>query len=143
MNLFSKNAKNYTNDISFDIKIIEVGHHKMLYKNVPIIKCAFDYVLYQMMIFDLKPELVIEIGTSKRGSSLYFADLLEIMGKGEINTIDIIDVRDENAKNHPRIKFFGNGFQNYDLKNTEPFECILIIDDSSHLYEDVKAAMVF
>lgn len=141
MNLFSKTATNYTDDVSFDTKTIEVGHHKMVYKNVPIIKCPFDYVIYQMIIFDLKPDLIIEIGTNKGGSSLYLADLLELMGKGEIHTIDIVDIRDENAKNHPRIKFFSDGFENYDLKNAKGFDSILVIDDGSHIYEDVKGAL--
>ena len=138
MPLFSKEMNKYTNKVKFNIKSIELGHHKITYKNVPMIKCPFDYLIYQMIVFENPPDLIIEIGTNRGGSSLYLADLLDLAGKGEIHTIDIVDVRDENAKNHKRIKFFSEGYQNYDLKNTSGFKNILIIEDGSHMYEDVK-----
>lgn len=141
MNLFSKNIKGYTDDVHFDTKSISDGHHKILYKNIPMIKCPFDYVMYQMIICELKPDLIIEIGTNVGGSSVYLADLLELVGKGELHTIDIVDVRVESAKSHRRIKFFGEGFQNYDLNNSFGFNNILIIDDGSHIYQDVKDAL--
>jgi len=141
MNFFSNKLRNYSDVVEFNVKSLEIGHHKMSYRNVPIIKCPFDYVIYQMIILDVKPDLIVEIGTNKGGSSLYFADLLELTGKGEIHTIDVVDIRDENAKSHNRIKFFSNGFQNYEIKNTHGFQNILIIDDGSHMYEDVKASL--
>ena len=141
MSFFSKNITGYTDDVNFDTKSISDGHHKLLYKNIPMIKCPFDYVMYQMIICEIKPDLIIEIGTNVGGSSIYLADLLELIGKGELHTIDIVDVRDENAKSHNRVKFFGEGFQNYELHNCFGFENILVIDDGSHLYQDVKDAL--
>jgi len=138
---FSKKQKNYTDEVKFDVKTLEVGHHKLLYKNVPIIKCPFDYLIYQMIIFEVKPDLIIEIGTNRGGSSLYFADLLDLVGHGVIHTIDIEDIRHEEAKNHERIIFFLNGFEGYDLKNAIEFENILIIEDGSHIYKDVKSTL--
>ena len=136
-NIF-KDKNNYTDKVSFDVKSIEQGHHKLQYKNVPMIKCPFDYLMYQMLIFRLKPDLIIEIGTNQGGSSLYLADLLELTGKGELHTIDIIDIRHDDAKSHPRIKFFSEGFQNYDTKLIDGHHTVLIIEDGSHTYEDVK-----
>ncbi|TDG35307.1 hypothetical protein EZJ43_14525 [Pedobacter changchengzhani] len=138
---FGKNKFNYTDTVKFDIKSIEQGHHKLAYKNVPMIKCPFDYVIYQMLVFQIKPDLIIEIGTNKGGSSMYLADLLELSGNGELHTIDIVDLRDEAAKSHPRIKFFGSGFQNYDINLISSFSTVLIIEDGSHTYEDVKATL--
>lgn len=54
---------------NFTLKDIDAGHHKVTYKGVPAIKCPFDYVLYQMIITEIKPDLIIEIGTNKGGSS--------------------------------------------------------------------------
>lgn len=131
------NVLNYTDEVHFSIKSIEQGHHKLTYKNIQIIKCPFDYVIMQMIMFEVKPDLVIEIGTHTGGSSLYIADLMDIIGKGIIHTIDINDLRFEECKSHNRIKFFPNGFEDYDLKNAENFETILVIDDGSHHYKDV------
>ncbi|WP_316796714.1 CmcI family methyltransferase [Pedobacter agri] len=139
-NIFKK-KNNYTDEVSFDIKSIEQGHHKLQYKNVPMIKCPFDYLIYQMLIFRVKPDLIIEIGTNQGGSSLYLADLLELSGKGQLHTIDIVDVRHDDAKSHPRIKFFADGFQNYDTKLINGYNTVLIIEDGSHTYDDVKATL--
>lgn len=136
--LLEKTVKNYTNKVHFDTYTLERGHHKLLYKDVPIIKCPFDYVIYQMILWEVKPDLIIEIGTNRGGSALYFADLLDIIGHGEIHTIDIEDMACAEVKKHPRIKFFKEGYQHYDLKNAEGFEKIIVIEDGSHTYQDVK-----
>jgi cephalosporin hydroxylase len=125
----------------FNIKSIELGHHNMLYRGVKSLKCPFDYVTYQMIINEVKPDLIIEIGTHYGGNSIYMADLLELIGKGEVHTIDIS--RFGNSKlldAHPRIKRFYDGYENYDLRIAENFETVLVIDDGSHQYRDVKNA---
>jgi cephalosporin hydroxylase len=127
--------------IDFNLKTIEAGHHKMLYRGVKSLKCPFDYVTYQMIINEIKPDLIIEIGTLFGGNTLYIADLLDINKKGEIHTIDIEEYVDsELVINHPRIKKFLGGFQNYDINLTKNFNTILIIDDGSHQYQDVLDA---
>lgn len=141
MNLFNKNKNknnfNYTDEVSFDVKSVEIGHHKVLYKNIPMLKCPFDYVMYQMIINEVQPDLIIEIGTNKGGSALYYADILDSIGKGEIHTIDIHDIRLEEVKKHQRIHFFNGGYEDYDIEITKKFNTILIIDDGSHTYKDV------
>ena len=139
--MFSNKIVNYTDKVHFDTDTIEQGHHKLFYKDVPIIKCPFDYVIYQMILWEVKPDLIIEIGTNRGGSALYFADILDLVGHGEIHTIDIEDIVYTEAKNHKRIKFFTSGYENYDLKNTQGFNAILIIEDGSHIYEDVKGCL--
>ena len=43
-----------------------------------------------MIICEVKPDLVIEIGTNIGGGALYIADLLDSLGKGIVHTIDIV-----------------------------------------------------
>lgn len=139
MNIFGKkkNKFNYTDDVHFNVKSVEVGHHKVLYKGVPILKCPFDYVIIQMIINEVQPDLIIEIGTNRGGSALYYADILDAIGNGELHTIDIQDIRLEQVKKHKRIKFFNEGFHNYNLNNTLGFKKVMVIDDGSHTYEHV------
>jgi cephalosporin hydroxylase len=141
MNLFKSKTANYTDDVNFNVNTLEVGHHKTTYKGVPVIKCPFDYILYQMIIFEIKPDLIIEIGAGKGGSALYMADLLNINNKGIIHSIDIEDNRWEDAKKHERIKFYLGGYQGYDIENIKDFDTVLIIEDGSHMYEDVIATL--
>ena len=132
----------YRRDKYFALKDIEKGHHNVSYKGISAIKCPFDYILYQMIIFEVKPELIIEIGTNKGGSTLYLADLLEINRKGHIHTIDVpSNKEDELLHKHPRISVFKSGFINYDIKSLKEYAPIIVIEDGSHIYEDSLTAL--
>jgi cephalosporin hydroxylase len=127
---------------SYTLRDIDAGHHRVTYKGVAAIKCPFDYVLYQMIINEVKPDLVIEIGTNKGGSSLYLADLLVLNGKGILHTIDLpSNKEDELLHTHPQIKIFKEGYTGYDISQLSGHENILVIEDGSHMYEDVLATL--
>lgn len=127
--------------VFFDSMTLFHGHKKVTYKDVKAIRCPFDYVMYQMIIFKVKPDLIIEIGTNEGGGALYLADLLTLLGKGEVHAIDINNNADRRAHDHSRIKFFTDGWENYSLENTKGFETILVIEDAAHSYECTRGAM--
>jgi cephalosporin hydroxylase len=130
------------NTVHFNTQTICDGHHKVTYRGVKAIRCPFDYVLYQMVISKVKPDLIIEIGTNAGGGSLYLSDLQKMYGGGVVHTIDIIDMVNDNLiLENKNIKRFLGGFTSYDLQNTYGFENILVIDDGSHTYEDVKNSL--
>ena len=122
--------------VKVSIKSIDKGHHKVTYRGVKAIRCPFDYVIYQMIISEVKPDLIIEIGTRFGGGALYLADLLELNGGGVVHAVDIVDNVDQMVKNDNRIKFYFDGWQGYDLEDAKDFNKILIIEDGSHQYED-------
>jgi cephalosporin hydroxylase len=131
------------NTVNFNLQTICDGHHNVTYRGVKAIRCPFDYVLYQMVISKVKPDLIIEVGTNAGGGSLYFSDLQQLNGGGVVHTMDVTDmVTDELVIKNPNIIRFLGGFQSYDLKNTEGFNNILVIDDGSHTYEDVKDSLI-
>ena len=53
------------------------------------------------MMVELKPDVIIETGTFHGASALYLASLCDIVGNGEIITIDIDFI--PNRPQHPRI----------------------------------------
>lgn len=128
--------------VSFDSSSIYYGHQKVTYKGIQAIRCPFDYVIFQMIIFEVKPDLIIEIGTNQGGSALYLADLMNSYGiDGEIHSIDINDNAVENVKSNPRIKLFTTGWENYDLELTKKFNKVLVIEDAAHTYECTLGAI--
>ena len=131
-----------SNRISFDVNSIYKGHHMMTYREIECLKCPFDYVMYQMIICEVKPDLIIEIGTNQGGSALYMADLMNSIGKGEIHTIDVDNRSNNISKQHSRIKFFHDGWGNYDVKLASGFKKILVIEDSSHEYKNTLNAII-
>jgi len=73
---------------------------------VPTGKYPSDMVVYQEIIYEVKPDFIVETGTMVGGSALYFANLFDILGKGEIITIDVMDIPNSKfAFQHPRITF--------------------------------------
>jgi len=131
---------NLTNPI-FNLKTIYNGHYNVTYRGIPMLKNPFDYVLYQMLINDIKPDLIIEIGSYNEASALYYSDILDLIGNGIVHSIDIEDHVHLLAKQKSNIKFFTTGYQNYDLNNAKEFNKIMVIDDGSHYYEDVLKAL--
>ena len=61
----------------------------------PIIQYPQDIVAMQEIIWEVKPDLIIETGVARGGSVLFMASLLEIMGGGKVIGVDI-DIRAHN-----------------------------------------------
>src|SRR4051812_13108501 len=66
-------------------------------------KCPLDLWIYQEIIFEVRPDLIIETGTRFGGSALFMAQVFDFLGKGEIITIDIDDTI--TRREHPRITY--------------------------------------
>ncbi len=128
--------------VGFDCSTFYAGHQKVTYKGIKTIKCPFDYVMYQMIVSEVRPDLIIEIGTNQGGSALYMADLMMLNGiEGEIHSIDINSNALENVKSNPRIKLYTHGWENYDLNLTKNFKTILVIEDAAHTYSSTLGAI--
>ena len=72
----------------------------------PIIQYPQDMIAMQEIIWELKPDLIIETGIAHGGSLIFYASLLELIGKGEVLGIDI-DIRKHNRneiESHPMFK---------------------------------------
>lgn len=140
---FTEKSRNVPTDeqVLINTKTIYDGHFNVTYRGISAIRCPFDYVIYQIILSDLKPDLVIEIGTHVGGTALYLADLMNSIGTGTIHSIDIENHSDPKVSAHPRIKLFFEGWAGYDLENTKGFGRILVIDDASHIYEDTLGAL--
>lgn len=72
----------------------------------PIIQYPQDMIAMQELIWEIKPDLIIETGIAHGGSLIYYASLLDLIGHGEVLGVDI-DIRAHNRKeieNHPMFK---------------------------------------
>jgi cephalosporin hydroxylase len=68
----------------------------------PIWQNVLDLWTIQETIAELQPDLLIECGTNRGGSSLFFAHMFDLMKKGEIVTIDVTRLHN---LSHPRITY--------------------------------------
>jgi len=128
--------------VKINLSGVNLGHHKVTYKGIKAIRCPFDYVIYQMIIGEVMPDLIIEVGSHQGGGAMYLADLMKVYGiDGEIHTIDITDSAVKNVSSYTNIKTFVNGAENYDLNLAANFRKILVIEDAAHTYQCSIEAM--
>jgi cephalosporin hydroxylase len=113
----------------------------------PIIQYPQDMIAMQEIIWQVKPDLVIETGIAHGGSLIYYASLLELIGKGEVLGIDI-DIREHNRKEiekHPmfkRIKMIQGSSISSEIveqvgQHATGKKSILVCLDSNHTHDHV------
>jgi cephalosporin hydroxylase len=113
----------------------------------PIIQYPQDMIAMQEIIWNIKPDLIIETGIAHGGSLIYYASILELIGKGEVLGIDI-DIRKHNKEEiekHPmykRIKMFeGSSIAEETInrvrKHADGKEKVVVCLDSNHTHDHV------
>jgi len=73
---------------------------------VPVIQTPADLILMQELIFKVQPDIIIETGIAHGGSLIFYASLMELLGKGKVIGVDI-EIREHNRKvieAHPLYK---------------------------------------
>lgn len=55
----------------------------------PIIQLPEDMIRVQEVIYELKPDVIIETGVAHGGSAVFYAGLCKLMGKGRVIGVDI------------------------------------------------------
>lgn len=61
----------------------------------PIIQLPDDMIRIQEAIYEVQPDVIVETGIAHGGSLIYYASLLELIGKGRVIGLDI-DIRPHN-----------------------------------------------
>jgi len=69
----------------------------------PVCKSPFDLWIYQEILHEVRPDVIVECGTYAGGSARYFASLCDLFGKGRVVTIDAIPL--DHRPVHPRITY--------------------------------------
>lgn len=109
--------------------IKEPDHHPK-WEGVVVRKWPEDISNYAEVIFETKPDVIVETGTWKGGSTLYFARLLDVIGKGEIISIDTLKGP---FPEHPRITYLNGSSIDNDIvakvkKKVGDKSCMVILD---------------
>lgn len=112
----------------------------------PVIQLPDDMIRIQEVIYNLKPDVIIETGIAHGGSLIYYASLCKLIGKGRVIGIDI-EIRAHNRKateehflyNHYITMIEGSSVDENVVKQVEglvkPGETVLVLLDSNH-YKD-------
>ena len=119
----------------------------------PIIQYPQDIVAVQELIWDIKPDLIIETGVAHGGSAVFFASLLELNAlsggpkDAEVWCIEI-DLRAHNREAilahpmYPRLRIFDGSSLDTKIasvvsEKAAKSERVMVILDSNHTHEHV------
>lgn len=120
---------------------------QMTYRGWEVWKTPEDMWLYQEVIHELGPSVIVEFGSGRGGSGLFFADMLEVCvgGLSIVLSMDI-DERDERPE-HDRLHFFTGHSRdestvNWVHKTVAAYGGpVLIIEDSLHSAEQIRGEL--
>lgn len=76
--------------------------HSFKWKNQVVFKTAFDLAIYQMLLWELQPKTIIEIGSGNGGSAIWLADMNTAQGLD--TTIYSLDLNPPNIS-YPNVHF--------------------------------------
>jgi len=114
---------------------------------VPIVQLPEDLLMMQEVIYEVKPDVILDIGTGYGGSAVFYASILELLGKGRVISIDI---------NHRRLNqvetplpmqncitlVLGNSIDKRTVAQVQgmigPKEKVLVALDANHSYSHVS-----
>jgi len=106
---------------------------------VPIQKNAWDLIMLQEVIYETKPDIIIETGTFYGGSALFMAGILESIGKGIVISIDLGNKRSR----HPRMVCIEGDSTSVEVQQKlnsliKPSHSVMVDLDSAHNLEHVR-----
>lgn len=95
-------------------------HAQTRYHGLEAHQCPFDLWVFQEILHDVRPSLVIELGTYLGGTTLFLAHQLDLLGTGRVISVDC---EERPAPVHPRIHYLRG-------QTTAP-EILTVVDDAA------------
>jgi cephalosporin hydroxylase len=117
----------------------------------PVIQLPEDLIRLQEVIWQLRPDVVIETGVAHGGSLVFYAALLDVIGTGTVVGVDI-EIRPHNRRaieEHAlasRIHLIEGGSTDDEVvarvrEHAEGARCVLVLLDSNHTRDHVRAEL--
>jgi cephalosporin hydroxylase len=136
-----------TSDVPFHLLVsIQRGTMAYRYKGVPLLKSPFDLAIYPQLLERARPRTLIEIGSHRGGSAIWFADIGAGLGLSlQVISVDIARVADVP---HAAVTFLQGDARDLRPVLPEGFFAalprpLLVIDDSDHHFKTCLAVLRF
>jgi cephalosporin hydroxylase len=120
------------------------GFHSMQWMEHQIFQSVFDAWIVAEVVAEIKPALLIECGTYRGGSALFYADLLTLLGTGQVISID---VKQWDTFERSNVEFWLGSSTSSDIVNrareaTDACEGpVMVVLDSDHRRAHVLSEM--
>jgi cephalosporin hydroxylase len=115
---------------------------------IPVIQLPEDVMMMHELICKVKPDVIVETGTAHGGTAVFYASMLELLGKGRVISVDI-EIRKSNRlaiQAHPMsgriILVEGSSVDDSTVSRVQemikPGEKVLVALDSNHSCDHVR-----
>jgi cephalosporin hydroxylase len=113
------------------------------WRGVHVWKNPLDLWLYQEILHEVQPDLIVEAGTKYGGSAFFLANLCDLIGRGRIVTIDITE--QPNRPVHDRVTYLtGSSTDPEIIERVDQMAAggrLLVLLDSDHSARHVLAEL--
>lgn len=114
--------------------------HQTYWLGQEVEKNPFDLWVLQEIIYETRPDLIIEAGTWKGGSAFYMASICDQINHGQVVTIDIEE--QPRRPQHPRIRYLLGSSTSQQITDQiksliKPNDRVMVDLDSDHHKEHV------
>lgn len=137
------------NDEQLAAGFVDLYHNRrapwtqVFWRGQQVAKCPMDLWIYQEILFETKPDLLIETGSNIGGSAYFFASIFDMIGSGQVITVD----KDfyPNRPAHPRISYLTGDSIAPEvvamIGEAANGKRVMLALDSLHTYLDVTAEL--
>lgn len=149
--LYSKDAFDIISQLWLKVGWNEKYTYTFSWMGRPVIQLPEDMIRIQEVIYQVKPDVIVETGIAHGGSLIYYASLCKVMDRGRVIGVDI-EIRPQNRRAieehflYPMITLIeGNSLAPEIVKQVKSCvksgEIVLVILDSLHTREHVLAEL--
>lgn len=105
----------------------------------PTQKIPLDLWIYQEIIHETRPDVIVEAGTFMGGSALFLASMCDLIDRGRVISIDIQDLK---PPRHKRIRYLLGSSTSPEIVREvrsliSPGEKVMVVLDSDHTKQHV------
>lgn len=118
-----------------------LGNYTNNWFGTPLQKCPFDLWAFQEIIYETRPDVIIETGTALGGSARFLAGICRLLGKGRVISIDVVKHK-ERAEPEENLTFVvGSSIDRRTFAKVQRrlhrYEQVMVILDSYHRKDHV------
>ena len=147
LDLYSDEAFRVISDLYLKVGWNQKYTYTFSWMGRPMIQLPDDMLRLQELIYELKPDVIVETGIAHGGALIFYASLCKAMGKGRVLGIDI-EIRPHNRSEIESHEMFplitmieGSSVDGQIIEevknNVGDAETVLVILDSNHTYDHV------
>jgi cephalosporin hydroxylase len=144
-------AKGYVKPLTVSVAELLISQHRPAarghntWAGIPFLKHPVDAWIMQELIWRVKPDCIVELGTAFGGSAIFFCHMLDMLGGGIVVTVDTDQSRSRGVEHERLAKIEGDAGEHevvQDVKSWCDGNRTMVIHDASHesadVYRDLK-----